>query len=389
MKIVLKAIILLSVILVLTTIPLASSSSVNGIVVTTLETTPQLVEPGNDVTVKIRISNEGVQTIDDFVVKLDANYPFYLKSESNNFNQKRTLSVGSSIDNTYYLIVDTDAKSGIYQLEFEIHVDDVILKPSDNNVYIKVVGKPDLTLKTNINSTLSPGETFPLQIEVQNVGTGIAKNIKIIPRSDDILMLGSNLKVIKNVEPNDNSSIECNFIVKDSLDPDSYKFPIDLEYLDEQGNYYSDSYYVGINVLNKADIGIQNIKIEPSQITPLDEIHIQGMVENTGKGDAKNVIVELISEDENHKSFIGQLKSDDDAPFYFDLSPESAGSKEFNINITYNDDFGPHRIDNTIEIEVNRPKTNIALILGFLALIAVSIVYYFGYMKKKEPENEQ
>jgi hypothetical protein len=385
----LKCIIILSIILVLTATPLASSSSVNGIVVTTLETTPQLVEPGNDVTVKVRIINEGVQTIDDFAVKLDVNYPFHLKSESNNFNQKRTLGVGSSIDNTYYLIVDPDAKSGIYQLEFDIHVDDVILKPSNNNVYIKVVGKPDLILKTNINSTLSPGDTFPLQIEVQNVGTGIAKNIKIIPRSDEILMLGSNLEVIKNVQPGDNSSIERNFIVKDSLDPDAYKFPIDLEYLDEQGNNYLDSYYVGINVLNKAEIGIQNIKIEPSQITPLDEIHIEGMVENTGEGDAKNVIVELISEDESHKSFIGQLKSDDDAPFYFDMSPESAGSKKFNISITYNDDFGPHEIDNTIEIEVNRPKTNIALVLGLFALIAAFIVYYFGYMKKKEPENEQ
>ena len=363
------------------------SAGVNGIGITTIEITPQPAEPGNDVTLKIRVINEGMRSIEYFSVKIDVTYPFYLKSESKNFENKRTLSVGSSIDNTYYLTVDSNASSGIYPIKFDIYVDDVILNPSDNNVYVQIIGKPDLTIKTDAIDKISPGYTFPLQLSVKNIGTGIAKNIKISSESESVLMLGSNIELINKIMPAETSQAKCNFIVKNDLDPDAYQFPVKLEYIDEQGNNYTLIYNIGINVLNRAEIGIQSIKITPTQITPLDEVHIAGIIENTGNGDARQVFVQLATEEGNYKSFVGQLKSDDDAPFYFDLNPGSAGKKNFNLTISYSDDFDSHKVHQTIPLEVNRPKSNLILALALIAIIAGPVIYLV--LKKRQVKNGQ
>ncbi|GEM_PF-1110719 len=380
-----KVHIFLTIILLIISTPIVCSAGINGIGINAMEVTPQPAEPGGDVTLKIRVTNEGVEKIEDFSVKIDVKYPFYLKSESKNFENKRTLSVGSYVDNIYYLTVDPNAISGIYPIEFDIYVNDVVLNPSDSNIYVQVVGKPDLTIKADVIDNIAPGDTFPLKISVNNIGTGVAKNVKVISESESILILGSNIELIDQIMPAETSQVESSFIAKNDLDPDAHQFPITLRYIDELGANHTSTYNIGINILNRADIGIQSIKVNPTRITPLDEVHIAGIIENTGNGAAEQVVVELENEDKSYKSFIGQLRSDDDSPFYFDIDPGSAGKKDLNITIHYTDDFGSHRIQQSIPMEVERPKTNIILIIVLLIAIAIPVAYII--FKRRRGEN--
>jgi hypothetical protein len=367
---------------------IVSSAKISGIGINAIEVTPLPAEPGNDVTLKIRVTNEGVQKIEDFSVKINVTYPFHLKSESKNFENKRTLSVGSYVDNIYYLTVDADAISGLYPVEFDIYVNDVILNPSDNNIYIQVVGKPDLTIKADAIDNIAPGDTFPLKISVNNIGTGLAKNVKVISESESILILGSNIALIEKIMPAETSQIESSFIAKNDMNPDAHQFPITLKYIDELGANHTSTYNIGINILNRADIGIQSIKVNPTQVTSLDEVHITGIIENTGNGAAEQVVVELKNEDTSYKSFIGQLRNDDDSPFYFDIDPGSAGKKDLNITIYYNDDFGSHNIQQSIPMEVERPKTNIILVIALLIVIAIPVAYLV-YKRRRSENGEQ
>ena len=346
------------------------------------EISPEPVEPGQDVTVKIRLINEGGESGEDVSLKLNAGYPFFIKTESNNFENKRTLCVGCSIDNTYYLVVDANAKSGLYPLDFEIYEGDVIYKPSDT-INIKVVGKPDIILETKtIESNVSSGDKFIINFDAKNIGTGIARNIKITPQSDNILMLGSNINLINEINPNKTVSFNSEFIVKESLEPDTYKFPIKLEYVDEQGASYETSFDIGINVLDRADISFQSIKITPTIPTITDDVHMEGIIENTGKGDANKVTVELISPNgKTHKAFIGQLKADDDSPFYFDAKPESVGMQTATLRVSYYDDFGFHTYDTSIDKEVQKPTSKIITII-IIVLIVLAGIGYFYYKKK-------
>ena len=173
------------------------------------------------------------------------------------------------------------------------------------------------------------------------------------------------------------------FIVKESLVPDTYKFPIRLEYVDEQGNDYETMFDVGVNILNRADIGFQSIKITPSMPVLGDDVRMEGVIENTGTGHANKVTVELATSDgKTYVAFIGQLKSDDDAPFYFDFKPESIGMQTATLKVSYNDDFGSHSYETTIDKEVGKPTDNI-ITIAIVLLIVLAGIGYFYYKKTK------
>jgi len=346
------------------------------------EVTPEPVEPGQDLVVKLRLSNDGGKVAEDVSLKLNAEFPFFVKTESNNFEDKKTLCVGCSISNTYYLIVDANAKSGLYPLTVDIYSGSMLITPSET-INIKIVGKPDIVLRTDaIAANVSPGDMFVVPFDAKNIGTGIARNIKITPQSDSFLMLGSNINLLNELLPEQTISFSSEFMVKESLSPDTYKFPVKLDYVDEQGNSHTTSFDIGINVLNRADLSIQSIKIKPIMPTQLDDVHMDGIIENTGKGNADKVTVELTTaEGKTYKSFIGQLRADDDAPFYFDAKPDAAGMRTATLKVTYNDDFGSHTFETSVSQEVKKPTNNLLLIIAVIVLIVAGGAYF--YFKKK------
>jgi len=112
-------------------------------------------------------------------------------------------------------------------------------------------------------------------------------------------------------------------------------------------------------------------------------VHMEGIIENTGKGDANKVTVELITEDKTYKAFIGQLKSDDDAPFYFDVKPESVGMQTARLKVSYQDDFGDHTYETEISKEVGKPTNNLIIIIIIILIIVAGIFYFYFKRKRK------
>ena len=102
-QIIFSILLLIAISLISITIVSASAYNTNSpyLRVVAEEVSPEPVQPGQDVTVKIRLTNDGGETAEDVSLKLNANYPFFIKTESNNFENKRTLCVGCSIDNTF------------------------------------------------------------------------------------------------------------------------------------------------------------------------------------------------------------------------------------------------------------------------------------------------
>ena len=66
---------------------LTDLSGAPNVRILTDEVSPEPVEPVQDVTVKIRIYNRGGAIAKDVNVELDARYPFYLKTESQDFKE--------------------------------------------------------------------------------------------------------------------------------------------------------------------------------------------------------------------------------------------------------------------------------------------------------------
>ena len=352
------------------------------------QVTPEPVEPGQDVTVKVRIYNYGDATAKQANVKLNAQYPFYLKTQSSNFADYDDICIYCSKDNTYYLTVDANAVSGIYPVEFEIFESKGTVKKTQE-INIMVVGIPDVVFEAeSIKKTVMPNEEFTTQLTFKNIGTGIARNIKIVPQSTDFIKLGSGLEVIEEINPKEEKTVNISFDVVETLIPNTYNIPFAISFSDERSNKYNLSQNFGVKVVHGAEIGLQNLKITPkNNIKEGDEIEIQIRIENTGSGNAENVKVVLETSMEGNKAaYLGRIEKNDDEPTIFAMNAVSAGTIKNILKITYRDDFGEHELREEFSINVEEKKKQNTMTIVFVCLGLTILAALYGGLKRKNKD---
>ncbi len=355
------------------------------------EVSPEPVEPGHDITVKISIHNGGGETAKNVNVKLDAKYPFYLKGESQGFKEFEDLPVGFSKDNTYYLVVDPRAVSGIYTIKFTATIDERI--KVEKEISIRVIGVPDIIFESQDGGIIKPGDVFLANITLFNIGSGKARNIKLIPQSTKFISLGSGLKIVEELKPDESANILLEFNVGEEVSPDSYNIPIQVAFLDETGAAYEFTENLGVRLANYGEVYLQNWKIIPSNADVGEEFTLQIRLENVGSGDAKNVKAVLQNTMGGNKEiFIGRLEKDEDVPGIFTLAPRLPGRTLNKLTITHTDDFGEHVISEEFSINVGIASKPVGLIVALImvgALIGLYLLffrnkYYLVLRKKKE-----
>ncbi len=354
------------------------------------EVSPEPVEPGQDVTVKVRIYNYpvyGIQgnddTTADATVRLDVKYPFYLKAESRS-SDDCNICTGCSKDYTYYLVVDSNAASGIYPVTIKVtrgHIE------REEDINIKVIGAPDIIFESHANGEkIKAGDGFSITAQFKNIGTGIARNIKITPLSEKFIMLGSGMKIIDAMKPGEEVDLVMSFSVDESVSPGAYAIPVQLTFIDERSGRYTLSENLGIKIVHDAELGLQNIKITPANnIKTEDIIEVQLRIENIGDGNAENVKIILESELEGNKvAYLGRIEKDSDEPTIFTLAAGGHGEINNKIRITYRDDFGEHELTEEFIIYIDETEKTDQLLLFGLPGIIIAAVVVGGLMRKNK-----
>src|SRR3989339_1266347 len=111
-KIMLILTLILSLILSTNTV-IASDITLSNIQIVKTEVTPEPVEPGNDIVLKVMIINSGNTMAENINIMPDVSYPLYFKKSD--FNKVDfSICGGCSYEATYYIVVDSNTKSGIY-----------------------------------------------------------------------------------------------------------------------------------------------------------------------------------------------------------------------------------------------------------------------------------
>ena len=354
------------------------------------EVSPEPVEPGQDITLNIRLYNYGDKKAEKVNVKLNAQYPFYLKTESQDFKDYNDICVGCSKKNSYYLNINANAISGIYPIEFEIYEQNGTIKKTEE-INIMVIGIPDIIFESNpVEKRICPNDEFKVKFKFKNIGTGIARNIKIVPSSCSFIKLGSGLKIIDELKPDEIKNIDIVFSVAENIEPNTYNIPLSINYLDEQSKKYNLSQNFGIKIVHQAEINLQNLKITPqNNIKKGDEIEVEVRVENIGKGNAKNVKLALESDLEGIKTaYLGMIEKDNDEPTIFTLTASKSGKIKNSLKIIYNDDFGEHQLTEIFLVDINENKNqnSITIIYGVFGLILIS-AFLMWLMKKNKKNN--
>ena len=345
------------------------------------EITPEPVEPGNDITLKIMITNSGNEMAKNVNINPQITSPFYFKKSDFN-KQDFSICGGCSYDATYYLSINSDTISGTYPLIFEIEYENGLIK--EETIFIRVIGVPDIIINYDKEEIRYPKENFNMSIFFDNIGTGNARNIKITSLSENFFLVGTQTKIINQVNANNQKELQLIFQSNSNLDSGLYKIPFEIIYLDELGNELIKEYSVSINIKDTSSLVLQNLRINNYQTNIFDEIIITGIVENNGEGKAENVYAYIETDLEGFdKSFIGSLNSGEDSPIQFKLKSTSSGDFPIKLIINYEDDKGFHTLEENLEVKVTKPITKLYTIVGIILLFGFIIVIRY-YMKRQK-----
>ena len=347
--------------------------------------TPYPVEPGLDFTVQLRVYNDGGEKAENVSIDFLKNDAFFLTGKDDDFNKPFSLCSVCSKDNIYYFTVLPDVKSGEYPLIFKIKEGNVIY---EEKVFVRVIGEPDIIFDAYLlNDTVAPDESFDVELTIKNVGTGIARNVKIVPQTQGFVMENANLVFINEIKPETTIKEKVHFMVSDSNYPGPQKIVFGITYKDEKSNSYSLEQSLGVKLLNKVKLDIAAVTVDPQIIMEGERAIVTVRVENLGEGKAENVQVFLQNDgfEGQNKAYIGKLDEDEDAPAVFALIPSKSGKHDFTVKVTYEDDEGKHELIDVLELlvlEKNNFWTKILIAIG------VIIVGFTGFMFFKRTDKK-
>ena len=349
---------------------------------------PQPVEPGRDVAIDITLNNRLTSSTGDFSVYLDAEFPIVLKTSSEDLS-KVNLCPDCKRRSTYFLSISPTAVSGTYP----IYV--ILSSPNEATVRqridIRVQGKPNLIFSTESSvNKITPNSQFLITLNVENIGSGQARQIQIKPESNSFIVLGGSVKNLDTINPLQEKQVTFDFISSSDLEATSYSIPFKISYLDEQGTVINTSQNLGVKVVNKGEIDIQTIKIASNAGSPVitagEGFVIIARLENVGEGDADSINADIACPfNGNKKAFLGQLKKDEDAPAVFNLVSTRSGEFTCKLMVFYEDDLGSHQKEEEFGVSILSPNySGIIIFIIIILILAFIFRKRIPFLKKKK-----
>ena len=345
---------------------------------------PYPVEPGTDFTVQFRVYNDGGESARNVRVETEENSMFYLTGKGEDLETSFNLCAGCTRDATYYFTASPDARSGNYPLIFKVIEGD---NYHEEKVFIRVVGQPDIIFAAQVlDEVVTPDSSFEVLLDIQNVGTGIARNLKLVPQTPGFVMSDSNIVFIDELNPGAQSEQRIIFMASDSLEPGPQTLSFSISYKDENSNTYASDQSLGVDMKSSVDVDIASVTMSPQLVFAYDKFDLAVRVENLGQGEAKNIKVKVDSPHLTGQktAYIGMLEEDEDAPAYFALTTGFAGDYTMNILVEYEDDLGSHLVEESVSLKVMKAKSMILLVAVIVLASCSAALFIYSRKRKKK-----
>ena len=264
---------IISILLILTILPLASAIGVieettstlsipdikgRDIVIETSSYSPSPAEPGKYVDVWITVQNYGDKEIKNSFLKVDASYPFYLTSRDNGVEELKTLHAGGLKTVKYTLLVDDQALGGDYNLGIKFCHDEFCedeIKRVLMSLSINTGGKPKLEIGIDDYELFTPGTLGELIITAVNKGKIGVQFLTIeLLDSKDYDVISVSRKYLGELNSDDFERETYQIYVNPKI-KESKELPIEMkiEYSDSNFKNYESLEKVMFNVYTEQD----------------------------------------------------------------------------------------------------------------------------------------
>ena len=222
--------------------------------VDSVDSNPEVISPGKEGKVTIKLTNLADSAIRDIRVKLDLsseNIPFVpIKSTT----EKKIYQIGSKASKslTFDIMATADAETGAYKIPIGLdYYDEIGTTYSKDDIISLIVGTDiDLSVGIEKSQIYKSGNSGEVTLKFVNKGLIDIKFLNVILEDSDKYEIISPKEVyIGNIDSDDFESIEYQLYVK-STDEDIV-FPLILEYMDANNNEFNEKRNVRLKLYTK------------------------------------------------------------------------------------------------------------------------------------------
>jgi len=403
MKKLLWSIICLSVLMIFLPSPVFAANP--SVIVADYKVTPSVIQPGDIGTITATIKNtasmanirENIQSAgSETITSTDINVNIesvQLESKdveviSGNYKQVGEIGPGQSIPITF--LIRAPPKDGIYFPEIWIDVTggESVRQPIPVNVntQIALLKKPALTALKTVPDGVNPGDDFPVRVILNNDGLSRADQIMVVVNSSSpsITPKTPNTYHIDSLLKGENVSLDMVFSSDKKAPIGLNPVLLTLTYANADGTITTQTETLGIHVKGKAKIGIASVSTDPERIKKGDQVSLIIRLENTGTDNANSVKASIdLPMNGGKDAYVGKIEPNNDAPAVFALQAGNSGTYPYNLSVQYEDDYGVHTQQETLQMTVlDGDSTGLIILLLLLAIGAGAGYWYFVIRKK-------
>lgn len=405
---------LVVLVLLLCSMSLVSAAAVSNpdFQVTLEDQDPDPVEPGEVVTLELKLENDGTETSNDVMISVDPDFPFTLYEGSSEKNIGK-MGNGETVSNIEFrLLVDDGAAQGDAEVDFYVyeegsttmqqHTFTVDIETRDSVLDIKNVELDP--------ERVAPGEQFDLLVTLSNEADSLLQSIYATVNTSEgapvAAYLSSSEKIISSLSSGDSVTLQYKLIVDPSIEYGLYRMPFTLEYEDRSGNSYTNTEYISLFVENGANIDLQ---VRSSTLWEKDNSgKVVFELANKGQGEIKAVQLEVIDSEDyellstQSRYYIGNVDSDDTETEEILLEVDSELSEvEVAIELTYLDALNTEHIEEysllvpiysyerAVELGITEAKSYSWLVVFVIILLLGGYWYYRKKQKDKQENNKK
>jgi hypothetical protein len=370
--------------------------------------TPQVLAPGDYGTITAVIENtasaatlqesSGIVSGGSFTTVRSVDIPIQIDSVSLEGNGITVISdsyrhfgsLGPGQSATVTFAIRAPNNEGIYfpEIWVDINGGKNVRYPVLVNVNAKnqVLRAPAIVVGKSLPGSVNPGDSFPIQLTLNNAGTLRANQIilTVNTSTSSIGVNGSTTLVIDELDGGSSKDITVGFVTDKKAPIGLQKVYINFEYQLPDGTTKYQKEVIEVPVKGRAELGFVSVDTNPPRITENSPFDLTIRIENTGTGEAEQVSATVDVPSEGKKeAFIGRIKPGNDAPAIFLLEGAKAGNHPYTLTINYTDDMGDHTMTRQMNLRV--PATdgtgNIIIILIVLCILGFA-GYRFWYLPK-------
>lgn len=391
---------------------MASAVSSTDFQVTLEEQNPDPVEPGEVVTLELKIENDGTSTSNDVLVSIDPSYPFtlYESDSSQNIGSMRNGEVVNSVD--FRLLVDDSAAQG--NAEVDIFVQEEGTDQRQKFTVVIEVETRDAVLDISsieiVPQEVAPGQEFDLLITLSNEADSLLQSIYATLNTSEgqpvAAYFSSSEKIISSLSSNDKVTLQYKLLVDPSIEHGLYRLPFTLDYEDRSGNSYSNTEYISLFVTDTSTIDLQ---VRSSTIWEGDMAgKVVFELANLGQGELKAVQLEVLDSQDyellssQSRFYIGNVDSDDTETEEVQLALDSSLDEEVELhvrlryldalNVEFSEEYTLllpiYSSHDAVELGITEKKSYTGMIVVVLLLGGLALWYYRKRKKRGELSNE-